>query len=145
MNTDQATLRFSLSILICAGSLLAYSAEAANAGLNGRWIGNSQIEGRNATAKTMLTLADADSSGATLRIEDVNTCTLRNGKYSAESAGKWTLSFSEANGGEGCKRLAAGTFALRGGDDPKQLYLEANYRDGDGSPAMRRAALHRYP
>ena len=142
MRTDRLALCTALVLAMSSGTSATHAATSA---LHGQWVGNSQIDGRRATARTMLTLADADSEGTTLRIEDVNTCTLRRGKYSAESEGKWSLSFSEANGGAACKRLAAGTFALRSGENQQELYLEAAYRDGDGAAAVRRAALHRYP
>ena len=142
MKTD----RFVACAALVLVTSLASSAQAATAsGLSGQWIGNSQVEGRKAISKTILTLGDADSDGTTLRIEDVNTCTLRKGKYSADGDGHWAVSFGEASGGDGCKRLAAGTFALRRGDNPRQVYLEASYHDAEGATALRRAALNRYP
>ena len=42
---------------------------------------------------------------------------------------------AEASGGDGCKRLAAGTFAVRRADNPRQIYMEATYRDASGAIA----------
>jgi len=142
MKTD----RFAIcAALVLVTSFFSSAQGATAAGLSGQWVGNSQVEGRKAIAKTTLTLGEADSDGTTLRIEDANTCTLRKGKYSADGDRRWAVSFGEASGGEGCKRLAAGTFALRRGDNPRQVYLEASYHDADGATALRHAALNRYP
>lgn len=142
MKTDRFVI---CAAVVLATSFMSSAQGATVAGLSGQWVGNSQVEGRKAIAKATLTLGEADSDGTTLRIEDANTCTLRKGKYSADGDGHWSVSFGEASGGEGCKRLAAGTFALRRGDNPRQVYLEASYHDADGAIALRRAALNRYP
>ena len=135
-----------LTAMILAGAFGIVSARAAaTPELSGQWIGNSSIDGQRSVSRATLSVAGADSDGTTLRIEDANTCTLRKGKYSAASEGNWTLSFSDASGGDGCKRLAAGTFALRRGERPKQLYLEATYQNADGAQAVRRAIFNRYP
>jgi hypothetical protein len=136
--------------LLCAAVALAassssFAAPAPTQGLSGQWVGSSQIDGRKATDKATLMLTEIDSDGSTLRIEGANACTLRKGKYSAEGDARWTLSFGDASGGDGCKRLAAGKFAMRRADNPRQIYLEATYHDASGGEAVRRAALSRYP
>jgi hypothetical protein len=146
MRNVRATSRvavLTITILAAFGSASARAAAAPE--LRGQWIGNSSIDGQRSVSRATLSVAGVDSDATTLRIDDASTCTLRKGKYSAASEGNWTLSFGDASGGDGCKRLAAGTFALRRGDRPKQLYLEATYQSADGAQAVRRAVFNRYP
>jgi hypothetical protein len=147
MRNVRATSRVAvLTAMILAAVFVSVSACAAAAPeISGQWIGNSSIDGQRSVSRATLSMAGIDSDGTTLRIEDANTCTLRKGKYSAAGEGSWTLSFGDASGGDGCKRLAAGTFALRRGERPKQLYLEATYQSADGAQAVRRAVFNRYP
>ena len=147
MRNVRAASRIAVSTAaILAAAFASVAARAAAAPeLGGQWIGNSSIDGQRSVSRATLSLAGVDSDGTTLRIEDASTCTLRKGKYSAASEGSWTLSFSDASGGDSCKRLAAGTFALRRGERPKQLYLEATYQSADGAQAVRRAIFNRYP
>lgn len=146
MRNVRATSRvavLTITILAAFGSASARAAAAPE--LRGQWIGNSSIDGQRSVSRATLSVAGVDSDATTLRIDDASTCTLRKGKYSAASEGNWTLSFGDASGGDGCRRLAAGTFALRRGDRPKQLYLEATYQSADGAQAVRRAVFNRYP
>ena len=141
-----------------AGTLVTlfalFAAAAANAtdtpNLRGQWIGNSMIEGQRDKAKTSLSLGAADDAeNATLRIEDSNACTLKQGKYSAQpgtdGALAWSLSFKEAHGGEVCERLAQGNFLLRQGSGARQLLFDVTYPGRDGTQNHRIGALSRYP
>ncbi len=120
-------------------------AAATTDSLSGQWNGNSQVEGDQSIAKTLLSLGAPDADGATLRIEGRNTCTLRGGSYRADSAGTWTLSFKDTMGGDACTRLAKGTFKLHSGSGARQLDFEVQYPGSDGQDIRRRGALTRYP
>jgi hypothetical protein len=136
--------RKTILILLAAFAPLLGAATTTDS-LNGQWNGNSQVDGDQSVAKTLLSLGAPDSDSATLRIEGRNTCTLRQGSYRADSAGKWTLSFKDTMGGDACTRLAKGTFMLHPGTTPRQLDFEVNYPGSDGQDIRRRGALTRYP
>jgi hypothetical protein len=124
-----------------APSLIAAAADAPV----GQWTGNSQIDGDRATAKTTLSLGAPESEDSTLRIQGNSDCTLKQGSYSADSAGGWTLSFKQPMGGDVCTRLAKGTFVLRAGTGPKQINFDVKYPGADGRETKRYGTLNRYP
>lgn len=124
---------------------VSLAAAATMDAISGQWTGNSQVDGDQAVAKTMLSLGAPDGDNATLRIEGRNTCTLKQGKYSSDEAGVWTLSFKEPMGGDACTRLAKGTFRLHPGSTARQLDFEVKYPGSDGQEIQRRGALTRYP
>jgi len=113
--------------------------------ISGQWSGHSQVDGDQVVAKTMLSVGSPDEENAFLRIEGRSTCTLKQGKYSSDESGAWTLSFKEPMGGDACTRLAKGTFKLHPGSTARQLDFEVKYPGSDGQEILRRGALIRYP
>jgi len=134
---------FSLSLPVV---LLAQPAFAATADApRGQWSGISQVDGDRSTSKTLLSLGAPDGDNSTLRIQGDSDCTLKQGAYSADSSGGWTLSFKQSVGGGACERLAKGTFVLRAGATPKQLEFAVKYPAADGGEKQRHGSLSRYP
>jgi hypothetical protein len=116
--------------------------------LNGQWVGNSLLDGSREAAKTSLSLGAPDADGATFRLEDRSTCTLKQGTYSARQNSEtaaWSLTFKEARGGEACERLARGEFVLHPGSGPRKLEFDVTYPASDGTQNHRRGVLSRYP
>ncbi|HZP65169.1 MAG TPA: hypothetical protein VFB32_02570 [Rudaea sp.] len=128
-----------------AATFTALALHAETAALAGQWMGNSQIEGEKHVTKTWLTLGAPDAANSTLRLEGDSACTLKEGSYSAGNDGAVTLTFKGSNGGDGCARLAKGSFVLHPGANPRKLEFEASYSGGDGGQSVRRGALSRYP
>jgi hypothetical protein len=143
MSSNRKLLWLSASVPFIVVTSLAAAATADS--INGQWSGNSQVDGDRAVSKTMLSLGTPDGDNTTLRIEGRNTCTLKQGKYSPDASGAWTLSFKEPMGGDACTRLAKGTFTLRTGATARQLDFEVKYPGSDGQDVLRRGALSRYP
>ena len=133
------------SAFVVASLLVASMSANAETQLSGQWIGNSQIDGDSAVAKTSLVLGAPDSDNATLRMEGRGSCTLKGGKYAADPNGAWTLSFADANGSDACTRLSKGTFVLRQGNTPRQLTFDVTYPSPDGKQNLRHGSLTRYP
>lgn len=134
-----------IAVALCAAFAPFLGAAATSESLSGQWNGNSQVDGDQSIAKTLLSLGAPDADGATLRIEGRNTCTLRGGSYRADASGAWKLSFTYTLGGDACTRLAKGTFTLRPGSSARQLDFEVKYPGSDGQDIRRRGALTRYP
>lgn len=147
MRKDRTNQRIALFVpmAVAATFLAAYAHGTVSAELSGQWMGNSQIEGDKLVAKTSLSLGSPEGENSTLRIDSRNTCTLKQGSYSAGADGAWNLSFKETTGGEACARLAKGTFVLHPGATPRQLDFEVSYPNSDGQQNLRRGALSRYP
>ncbi len=138
-------VRRSLAMIAAIAALAIGSAQAeVSAELNGQWVGNSGIEGGKSGEKTTLSLGAPDADNSSLRIEGRTVCTLRDGHYSAEAEGAFTLSFKGANGSEGCERLAKGKFTLHQ-DAARKLSFQASYPGADGTPNLRSGVLSRYP
>jgi hypothetical protein len=133
------------AVLLLAACAPLLGAATTTDSLSGQWNGNSQVDGDQSVAKTLLSLGGPDADNATLRIEGRNTCTLRQGSYRVDSSGAWTLSFKDTMGGDACTRLAKGTFVLHPGSTPRQLDFEVKYPGSDGQDVRRRGALTRYP
>ena len=138
-------LRPSLSAIVTVATLLATAGASASTDLHGQWVGNSQLDGSRAAAKTTLVLGSADSDDSSLRLDDRNPCTLRHGTWSSAANDAVTLSFKDANGSEACERLARGRFTLVPGTAPRSLRLEVAYPGPDGSENIRHGVLTRYP
>jgi hypothetical protein len=124
---------------------MSFASAATVDTISGQWTGNSQVDGDRFVSKTMLSLGSPDGENALLRIEGRNTCTLRQGTYSSDASGAWTLSFKDPMGGDACTRLAKGTFTLHPGSNTRQLDFEVKYPGSDGQEVLRRGALTRYP
>lgn len=145
MRHHRSGFRVLSSTLVIAPLLVVSISANAAAELKGQWIGNSQVDGDSAVAKTSLVLGAADSDNTTLRMEGRGACTLKGGKYAADSSGAWTLSFADASGSDSCERLSKGTFVLRQGNTPRQLMFDVTYPGPDGKQNLRRGSLTRYP
>jgi len=131
-------------VIALIASIAAISASAST-DLHGQWVGNSQLDGSRAAAKTTLVLGYADSDDSTLRLDDRNPCTLRGGTWTSAANDAVTLSFKDANGSEACERLARGRFTLLPGTAPRSLRLEVAYPGPDGGENVRHGVLTRYP
>ncbi len=135
-----------IAVVVSAVFVASIAYAAAIDAPTGQWSGNSQVDGDRSTSKTLLSLGAPDADDSTLRIQgNITTCTLRQGTYTADSSGGWTLSFKNPSGGDVCKRLAKGTFVLRSGATPKQLEFDVKYPGADGGESTRHGALNRYP
>ena len=144
MSSSTRKLLFSTAAMPVVFAMSVSPAATAET-INGQWTGNSQVDGDQAVAKTMLSLGSPDGDNASLRIEGRSTCTLKQGTYSSDASGAWTLSFKEPMGGDACTRLAKGTFKLHSGSTARQLDFEVKYPGADGQEILRRGALTRYP
>lgn len=131
-----------LSPLAVIALLGAYANANTRDSLDGKWIGNSRIDGDKSLSKTEL---KANFTEASLRIEGSATCVLKTGKYAASNNETWQISFDEVSGGDVCSRLAKGVFTFQRGSNTRQLVFQVTYPGADGQENKGRGVLNHYP